>query len=88
MLHTYFNIPYVSEVIHEKSINITTNWKPIPIHYQCNYYNLQKLGIRKMLAIKLKVDTHYADVTWDHVTSDAVSKIGSLQLSAECFALF
>jgi hypothetical protein len=33
---------------------------------------------------KIKMDTHYADVTWDHVTSDAVSRVGSLQLSAEC----
>jgi hypothetical protein len=36
---------------------------------------------------QLKADTHYAYVTWDHgdhVTSDTVSKMGSLQLSAEC----
>jgi hypothetical protein len=28
--------------------------------------------------------THYADVMWDHVTSDAVSRVGLHQLSAEC----
>jgi hypothetical protein len=31
-----------------------------------------------------KVDTHYTDVTWDRVTSDAVSRMGLLQLLAEC----
>jgi hypothetical protein len=31
-LHTDFNIPYVTSSVKE-SINITTNWKPIPIHY-------------------------------------------------------
>jgi hypothetical protein len=42
--------------------------------------SLLELGVDE----KLKVDTHYTDVTWDHVTSDAVSKMGSLQLSAQC----
>jgi len=37
--HTIFLIPYVSDVIHE-SINITTTWKPISIHYYSHYYNL------------------------------------------------
>jgi len=31
-LHTDFNIPYVTSFMKE-SINITANWKPIPIHY-------------------------------------------------------
>jgi len=31
-LHTDFNIPYVTSSMKE-SINITSNWKPIPIHY-------------------------------------------------------
>ena len=31
-LHTDFNIPYVTSSMKE-SINITTTWKPIPIHY-------------------------------------------------------
>jgi hypothetical protein len=36
------------------------------------------------VAARSKVDTYYADVMWDHVTSDAVSRVGSRQLSAEC----
>ena len=39
ILHTDFNILYVNDVIHE-IINITTNRKPIPIHYYSHYYNL------------------------------------------------
>jgi hypothetical protein len=31
-LHTDLHIPYVTSFVKE-SINITTNWKPIPIHY-------------------------------------------------------
>jgi hypothetical protein len=31
-LHTDFNIPYVTSSMIE-SINITSNWKPIPVHY-------------------------------------------------------
>ena len=31
-LHTDFNIPYVTSSMQE-SINITSNWKSIPIHY-------------------------------------------------------
>ena len=31
-LHTDFNITYVTSSMKE-SINITSNWKPIPIHY-------------------------------------------------------
>jgi hypothetical protein len=31
-----------------------------------------------------KVETHKVGVTWDHVTSDAVSKMESHQLAAEC----
>jgi hypothetical protein len=31
-LHTDFNPPYMTSSMKE-SINITTNWKPIPIHY-------------------------------------------------------
>jgi hypothetical protein len=31
----------------------------------------------------LNADTHYADVTWDNVTSDAVSRVGLRELSAE-----
>ena len=38
-LHTDFNIPYVSDVIHER-INKQNKQKPIPIHYQSHYYNL------------------------------------------------
>jgi hypothetical protein len=38
----------------------------------------------RRLLYSLKVDTHYANVTWDHVTSDDVSRVGSLQVSAEC----
>jgi hypothetical protein len=32
MLHTDFNIPHVTSSMKE-SINITSNWKPIPIPY-------------------------------------------------------
>jgi len=38
-LHTDFNIPYVMSSMKE-SINITSNWKPIPIHYWSHDYNL------------------------------------------------
>jgi len=37
-LHTYFNTPCVTSSMKE-SINITTNWKPIPIHHY-SHYNL------------------------------------------------
>jgi hypothetical protein len=39
-LHTDFNIPYIRDVIHEESINITSNWKPIPTQYYSHYYKL------------------------------------------------
>jgi len=32
--------PLRCDVIHDASINITTTWKPIPIHYYSHYYNL------------------------------------------------
>ena len=32
-LRTDFIIPYVSDANHERINKITTNWKPIPIHY-------------------------------------------------------
>jgi len=32
-LYTAFNIPYVRTSSMKESINITTKWKPIPIHY-------------------------------------------------------
>ena len=38
-LHTDFNIPYVTSSMKE-TINITTNRKPIPIHYYSHHYNL------------------------------------------------
>jgi hypothetical protein len=39
-LHTDFNIPYVSM---KESINIISNWKPIPFHYYSHYYNLKTI---------------------------------------------
>jgi len=38
-LHTKFTIPYVTSSMKE-SINTTSNWKPIPIHYYNHYYKM------------------------------------------------
>jgi hypothetical protein len=39
-VHTDFNIPYVMTSSMKESINTTTHWKPITIHYYSLYYNL------------------------------------------------
>jgi hypothetical protein len=61
-LHTDFNIPYVVTLSTKESINITTTWRPIPIHYYSHYCNLQTPGHCRINTVPRHGNTLYRSV--------------------------